>query len=249
MMPIYNQSKNWQPGLAGPLYGWSYNSKLKGSCDDQCSCSCKDYCCDISITLDMGNTQTIGFDWNDFLSCTNECKVLKSEWFVAKEASIPLLYSNSKYSQNITSLQISGGINGGEYVLVNKITTEEGNTYDKVFCVTTQSCLTGKMTQINTGVCDKGHYNAPEREVCLTPIGLEIERVLNPGIHQISDITTECICCLNLVLVCGTARYIDSSTYEITSEGISVYNDQNPVTDFIIVVDENSMVKYTFEEC
>lgn len=248
-MPIYKESKNWQPGLAGPLYGWSYNQKLKGSCDDPCSCSCKDYCCDVSITLDMGNKQTIGFDWNDFLLCNGECKVLKSEWYVAKEASIPLQYTNPQYNQNITSLQIAGGTNGGEYVLVNKITTEEGNTYDKVFCVTTQSCLTGTMTQIDTNTCSKGHYSAPQRDICLTPAAVEIEQVLNPGIYQNLNLCGGPICCLNLVLVEGCARFIDTSTYDITKEGLSVSNDGSPLENFIIVVDECSMVKYTFEEC
>lgn len=244
-MTIYNSSNNFQPGLIGPFSGWKPSSyggcypSINDNSNNICDCG---PACDVTVSIDLGLTSTVGFDWNNDLHKIGDCKIVKSEWFISKEASVPLEFDNEVLSNNISSIQISGGVWGGEYTVINKVCTEEGNELQKIFCVTVKCDIPGDMINVNT--------TKPVQTESCKVTSVAYKNTLHEGMFDNDCFSNQCICCLTLVLVKGSASIISNgTTYPITSEGITVNNDGMNLEPFIINVLCDSVVHYQMETC
>ena len=248
--PGTKQSSYKINGLIGPYStkGWG-----PGSCNP-----CPPPCCDLDFEFDYGTQRTIGIDWTDILSENNECKVITSKWYLNDTASTPLSFGEQKIELNTTSIMVGGGVHSGEYKVVNHITTEEGTSHRIVVCVKVIGCLTGGLIYVGDECCKKAvaHNMIPMKPCDGNLIPVEtcepiVKCRLQEGQYSLSDILQDdtCVTKLTLILIEGSAQYIDSSgNYPIDNcNGVTIENNGMCINDFIVNVSANSSIFFSKE--
>lgn len=248
--PGYNQSNN--VGGIGP-YSYRYRGFGPGAC-----CPDPAPCCDSTFELDYGTKQFITVDWSNKLASSGECKVLTSTWHLVDTASEPLSFGEQKLeSGTTTKIMVGGGIFGGEYKIVNTITTEEGTSHKCVICVTVVGCLTGGTVLIGDACSSKGvgcniYPLVPTQDntiPCETPAP-EDKCVLETGIYTgdelLNKVACSCITEMTFVLIEGSATYIDGTgSWPIEECGTIIENGGACINNFVLKVNANSSVFFT----
>lgn len=249
----YNLGLRDQFSGVGP-YSYRYKGFGPGAC-----CPDPAPCCDVDFVLDYGTRKYVTIDWSQKLSRSGECKVLNSTWHLVENASENLKFEDQLIESGIiTKIMVSGGVFGGEYKIVNKITTEEGTTHKCVVCITVRGCLTGGTIMIGDACNPKpvACHTRPllpceNDQISIAPEPLE-KSIIESGIYTRNDILNKlgisCIKNITFVLIEGSALYIDGTgSWPIESKGTTVDNCGQCLEDFVINVSEGSSIFFTHE--